>query len=79
MRLLTPEEARTAVRQAITRGLRADEELLKAQALLTRKETLKEVGAWLKGRSPKTCDPDIYFHLLIHAIEIDMLLRGEMP
>jgi hypothetical protein len=44
-----------------------------------RKETLREVGKWLRRRRPKLCDPDYYFHLSVGKDELEVFERGEMP
>jgi hypothetical protein len=44
-----------------------------------RKETLREVGRWLRRRRPKLCNPDYYFYLSVGKDELEVFERGEMP
>lgn len=63
----------------VSRGTHAgDQALCKAQAELTRAETLKEVGEWLETNHNKSCNcGDEVLRIAVACIEA--LKQGKMP
>jgi hypothetical protein len=91
-RLLNEEEKETALlgipacgdnpKRNLLQHKHAADRISEAQRDLTRKETLKEVGEWMRKKQPRSFalhrSPN-YTYISMLPEDIESLLRGEMP